>query len=244
MRAIIAFLVGTAAAGLITLPPSPAAAASIEIAPTTIDLPLGSRTAVFYVVNHGSKPIVTQVQGFDWRQDDSADRLAPSQSLMISPPMARLAPGQRQIVRLAIAPDAATPDEHAYRLLVSELPDPMARASQGIRILLQFSVPVFQESARQSQAHLVWGAMQRSGGLVITARNSGGRHVKLSNLAVAAQDGQPATMAPKTFAYILAGASHSWTLPARNFRSGETLHVTGRDGSTGAAIDASLVVAP
>jgi fimbrial chaperone protein len=245
MRVIAALVLGTAiAVGLETASLGPAAAGSVEVAPTTIDLPPGSDTAVFYITNRGDHPIVAQIQGMDWRQTDKGDQLDPSGLLTISPPMARLAPGQQQIVRLAAKPDASTTDERAFRLLVSELPDPAARAGGGVRVLLQFSVPVFEAAAHPVQAHLGWQVARSADGFSLVARNTGARHVKLTELSVATADGRSVAIAANAFVYILPGASHRWTIPVRDPRTGEALHIIGRDANTGIAIDASSAVAP
>jgi len=230
------------AVGFETVSLSPAAAGSLEVAPTTVDLPPGSGAAVFYITNRGKQPIIAQIQGFDWRQTETGDQLDASEALTVSPPMARLAPGQQQIVRLAVKPDPDATDERAFRLLVSELPDPSMRAAEGVHVLLQFSVPVFKTGGHPAQAHLDWQAAPSAEGFSLVARNSGARHVKLVDLSFATAGGRPVAVASKAFFYVLPGASHHWTIPARDLKTGETLHVTGRDDATGAAINASLAV--
>src|ERR1700733_1954974 len=130
-----------AAAALLLCAAVPATAGSIEIAPTTIEIP-ASGNAVVYVTNNGNTPVVAQIQPYDWQQSAQGESLTPSNALEVSPPMSRLVPGQRQIVRLAVPP-GSTGTEKSYRILVSELPDPQSPPAQGVRVLLQFSVPVF-----------------------------------------------------------------------------------------------------
>ena len=243
MRATAALVLGMAVVvGFETDSLGPAAAGTLEVAPTTIELPFVSDTGVFYITNRGDQPIVAQVQGFSWRQTDNGDQLDPSDALTVSPPMARLAPGQQQIIRLAVKPDAGATDERAFRLLVSELPDSSAQAAPGVHILLQFSVPVFKAGAQRAQAHLDWQVVRSADGLSLLAHNTGARHVKLRDLALATPDGKPVAIAPGTFAYILPAASHRWTIPARALNTREPLHITGRDDTTGAAIDSQLAV--
>lgn len=243
MRAIAALALGMmVAVGFETISLGSAAAGSLEVAPTTIDLPPGSGMAVFYVTNRGDTAVMVQIQGLDWRQTEKGDQLDPSEALTVSPPMARLAPGQQQIVRLAVKPDLGATDERAFRLLVSELPDPSMQAAEGVHVLLQFSVPVFKAGAHLAQPHLDWQAASSSEGFSLVAHNSGARHVKLVNLSFVTAGGRPVAVAPRAFFYILPGASHRWSIPARDVKTGETLHVTGRDDATGAAIDASLAV--
>src|SRR5262245_42821280 len=77
-----------------------ARAGSLEAAPTTIQMPGGNPNAILYVTNHEARPVAFQVEAFAWRQDQGDDALTPTTVLQASPPIARLAPGQRQVVRL------------------------------------------------------------------------------------------------------------------------------------------------
>ncbi|MEJ0025034.1 MAG: fimbria/pilus periplasmic chaperone [Rhizomicrobium sp.] len=242
MRALIGLLVaGTV--GLGALGSGPAAAGAFEIAPTTIDLAPGADRAVFYVTNHGSQPIVVQVQGFDWRQTDRGEQLDRSDALTISPPMVRLIPERRQTIRLAIGPGAA-PDERSFRLVVSELPDPQISAPQGVRVLLQLSVPIFVASPHPTPARLAWSAVPSPGGFSLAARNSGTRHAKLMNMVLTTAGGAKVAVAPDTISYILAGVSRRWTVALPGLKAGETLRLTGLDDSDSTAIGTSIIVAP
>ncbi len=237
-QALLSAIMAMAGLGFLS---GPARAGSMEVAPTTIDLPAGSGTAVFYITNRGTVPIVAQIEAYDSHQTEKADRLDRSDSLLVSPPMARLMPAQRQIVRLAFKGAAAAGEERAFRVLVSELPDPQAEAVQGIKVMLQFSVPVFKAGGgAPTSAHLAWNVARGPDGLSLVARNLGTRHVKLSNLALATSGGRQIAIVPKSFAYILAGMSHRWLL-ASDLKSGETLHLTAHDDSADATIDAPVV---
>ncbi len=242
MRALTALLAAVAA-GLGALAPVPAAAGAFEIAPTTIDLAPDADRAVFYITNHGAQPIVVQIQGFDWRQTGTGEQLDRSDTLILSPPMARLIPERRQTVRLAIRPGAA-PVERSFRLIVSELPDPQASASLGVRVLLQLSVPVFVASAHPTPARLAWSAALSPGGVSLAARNTGTRHAKLINMFLTAPGGAKLALAPGTISYILAGVTRRWTVALPGLKPGDALRVTGTDDSDNTTIDASIAVAP
>ncbi len=244
MRALIAFLAaGTVAAGFGAFTSVPAAAGAFEIAPTTIDLAPGADRAVFYITNHGSQPIVVQIQGFDWRQTGAGEQLDRSDVLILSPPMARLIPERRQTVRLAIRPGAA-PAERSFRLIVSELPDPQASASLGVRVLLQLSVPVFVASIHPTPARLAWSAALSPGGVSLEAHNTGTRHAKLMAMVLTTPGGAKVALAPETISYILAGASRRWTVALPGLKPGDALRVTGIDDSDNTTIGAPITVAP
>ncbi len=244
MRALTGLLAASMiAVGLGAMASGPAAAGAFEIAPTTIDLAPGADRAVFYITNHGAQPIVVQIQGFDWRQTDKDEQLDRSDTLAVSPPMVRLVPERRQTVRLAIGP-GARPAERSFRLVVSELPDPQTSAPQGVRVLLQLSVPIFVASAHPTPARLAWSAVASPGGVSLEARNTGTRHAKLMNMFLAAADGAKVAVAPDTISYILAGVSRRWTVALPGLKAGETLRVMGLDDSDSTTIGTSITVAP
>lgn len=149
---------------------------TLDVAPTTLDLKPGV-AGLFYVTNHGARPVTVQIEAMDWHQGDGRDRLVPSTQLLTSPPMARIAPGGRQSVRVMARVDAGR--EHAFRLLVSQLPD-AAGESDGVHVLLQFSVPVFVDHDPQVLPRLRW--LERNGALI--AVNDGPQTVKLEALRV------------------------------------------------------------
>src|ERR1700722_6781800 len=79
-------------------------AASLQVAPTTIELPAKGGSAVFYVSNNGARPIGVHIEGFAWSQSDGTDRLQPSPVLQLSPPIMQLMPGERHTIRLRVGP--------------------------------------------------------------------------------------------------------------------------------------------
>jgi fimbrial chaperone protein len=206
-------------------------AASLEIAPTTIELS-GARNGVFYVSNRGDRPVAVQVEPFDWTQTGGEDRLSPSAALMISPPITELAPGATQTVRLQ-SNESPAASEHAFRLLVSELPAPVTEEAPQVRVLLQLSVPVFEGAGAAGAARLAWTAALVESRLVVTAANLGARRDKLTEVAVVGREAvAPATPSPGP-AYILAGAKRSWSAPATGLRAGDVVTVQYRSGDDG-----------
>ncbi len=245
MRMLFALLAGAGMTlGLGGLDGGSARAGSLEIAPTTIDLPAGNGKAVFYVTNRGSEPVVVQIEGFDWHQTDTADQLERSETLALSPPMTRLLPEQRQTIRLSIKRSGLAKEERSFRLIVSELPDPQASPETGVTMLLQLSVPIFAAGSDPHPAQLVWEAGPGAGGLWLTVRNTGMRRAKLMNLQLTLPDGTPIPIAPNTISYILAGASHRWTNAAAGVKAGDLLRLTGRNENDRTMIDTSVIVGP
>ena len=168
----------------------------MDIVPTTLELQ-PDRAGLFFVTNHGARPVTVQIEAMDWHPQDAAvgspDRLTPSTTLLTSPPMARIAPGGRQSVRVLERGPAQ--GERAFRLLVSQLPD-AAGDGDGVRVLLQFSVPVFVGHDPHAVPQLRWALTDG----MLTARNTGTQTVKLEGLRVNA--------VPRgALSYLLPGAS-------------------------------------
>jgi P pilus assembly chaperone PapD len=192
---------------------------AMDIAPTLVRLAPG-KAGLFYVTNHGAAPLTVEMRAMDWRQDAGRDLLSPSSVFFTSPPVVTIAPGARQSVRLL----AQKPG--AYRLLVSELPDPAADPGQ-VKVLLQFSVPVF---AGDLGTPLVSFSASRDGaGLVLHAVNSGPAPVKLSGptLGGIVLDRGPV--------YLLPGARRDFSVTGA-----ASLHLTAHDVLSGRDFDADV----
>ena len=190
-----------AVAAICQIAAPPAAAGTLEVAPTTVVFGQAAKTGVLYVNNYGSMPVTVQIEPFDWSQSGGKDRLVTSDALMVSPPIAAIPPQGKQTVRLMIAP-AAGAGERSFRLLISELPDRMKRVDHSVQVLTQFSVPVFAAGTDRCSGKLVWEARLGGGELKLTARNEGPCHAKLAGLDVVARrrqtlaDGKRAQLRP------------------------------------------------
>lgn len=192
---------------------------SMDVAPTLVRLAPG-KAGLFYVTNHGAAPLTVEMRAMDWRQDAGRDVLSPSSVFFTSPPVVTIAPGVRQSVRLL------TEKPGAYRLLVSELPDPAADPGR-VKVLLQFSVPVF---AGDLGTPLVSFSASRNGAaLVLSAVNRGLAPVKLSGptLGGVVLDRGPV--------YLLPGARRDFSVTGAT-----SLHLTAHDVLSGRDFDADV----
>ena len=213
----------------------PALAGAFEVAPTTIELSPKARTALVRITNRGDQAVTIQVRPYDWRQSGGKDTLTPSTALLVSPATARLAPGGRQVVRLReLGPDSETA-EQAHRLLVRELASADAVAAGQVRMLLQFSLPVFAPTAAPGAAGLSWDARLAGGQLILKAANLGPRHAKLVNLTIIG-DGAAAKSEVAQMAYVLSGATRSWRLPVGALDLAANLVLRAEDGRTGRSL--------
>ena len=123
-----------------------AMAAEFTVSPVRIFMTPRDRAVAVTVTNEGNDEIVMQADLFQWKQNaDGSDDLKPTEDLVLSPPILKVPPKSRQVVRLARLTPPPAGEELTYRMIVREVPE--ARKLQpgetGVQIALAFSLPVF-----------------------------------------------------------------------------------------------------
>lgn len=214
---------------------------SLSVAPTTVEVP-PEGLAELYVINRSNAPTLVQIEPFDWNQPDGQDRLAESSSLQVSPPMARVESGQRQLIRLRVP--VSGDGEHSYRLLVSQLPDTSANNDKAIKVLLQFSVPVFAGAPEHGEPSLQWRLARSGDGTALQVHNGGSTRAKLVHIALSVAGGAPVEVAPNALTYVLAGATRRWILHEPALRAGALVDVATQGEGRSAPVHETVIVSP
>ncbi len=197
------------------IPGAALASGGLSVSPITLEFAGGGSAKVMEVSNPGDSTTDVQIRLFAWSNAGTEDKYAPSADIAFSPPMFRLAPGARQVVRLAALKPGGD-KEQAYRLFVDQLPS--AQAQNGVQMPVRMVLPLFvqpQASGPRGQdaalAALTWrvafDASRRKARL--TATNDGPRRVRLENLAFV-RDGKPQVIAKGLAGYVLAGQARVW----------------------------------
>ena len=214
------------ACALVTAAPA-AVASGLQIAPTGLEFAPGGAAQALWLTNTGERELRAQVRTFAWTQRNGEDELEPTRALLASPPMLRIAPGERQLVRVIRAGETAGGVEQAFRLLVDELPAEEPQA--GVQYVLRYSVPVFVPGppASTPAAALQWSNTIAGGSLTLDARNDGSTHARLSGAVLLRADGAPIELVPGLLGYVLAGSRMHWSLklPAATETVGARLKV-------------------
>ena len=211
---------------------SAAGAQTLTILPVTISFPARQQAGIVTLVNSGQTDMSIQVRAFAWTQSaDGSDRLEPTDVLAVSPPLATIPAGRKQIVRLVLRQPAQA-GEATYRLLVDQIPGP-AQGS-GIRVTLRSSLPVFAEPQASAAPRLSFGAEITGGALSLFAVNDGKRHETIRSLTLRTADGTSFSPTAGTSPYILPGATRRWLVANAAVRSGESLQLTAATEKPGA----------
>ena len=189
---------------------SPLYADSLQVGPILVQMVEGERAATVSIRNNSPEAVSMQVRTMDWTQSTGEDALAPSQVLAASPPAFTVQPGEAQTVRVVVAGAADSASEHAWRLVVDELPHAPASAGASITTPLRLYVPVFLTPSAGSRSQLHWSAHRTPAGLVVTAQNSGASFERIATATFSADGG--GQVGQEISGYVLAGATRSWTL--------------------------------
>lgn len=212
---------------------APSRAASLQVAPTSLQLSARQNAEALWVSNSGTAPVSVQARVFRWTQRDGRDQLEPTNELVVSPPMQALAAGQQQLIRVVRAQPSAPPTQLAYRVIVDEVPE-LNPAREGMQFVLRYSLPVFVQpeggSAREPdlQSSVI---TQDDGRLVLEVHNRGEGYAQLADLAVGTPQ-QPHIFQPGLVGYVLSGQTMRWPLdiPAARL-AGATLSAKINGGS-------------
>lgn len=212
------------------------AAASILIWPIDPIIRSDERASALWLENQGTTPVTLQIRVVGWSEDEYADRYSDDQTGVIaSPPLATIAPGARQLVRITKTALAVAGRETAYRVLIDELPDFTASArsapvpqmaAMGVNVRMRYSLPLFiygqglrprrdepKDREPLAAANLSWRIATDAGRRFLYVRNQGTGHARLTHVELKAA-GILTGGTPGLFGYVLPGATMRWELPA------------------------------
>lgn len=194
----------------------PATASAIVIWPIDPVIKAGEQATALWLENKGTMPVTMQVRAFAWSQADGSDTLSAQDVIVASPPIARVEPGKRQLVRI-IRRTPGTAAEGTFRLLIDELPPPPPEGTAApvakLAVQMRYSVPLFTyATAETGTPRLSVRVSAGPEGRELRVTNTGTRHARLTDLRVVT--GSHQTMVRAGLAgYVLAGATIAFPLP-------------------------------
>ena len=225
---VIALAVST----LMCVAPVTVNAGSLAVSPVNIEVPNPGATSTIKLSNTGAEPINAQVRVFKWTQIDGVDQLVPTRDVVASPPALKLTAGKENVVRIVRLSKSPVLAEESYRLAVDELPKPPKAANVGVGISLRYSIPVFFTVSGEI-GKLNWTANIMGGQLHLSAKNAGGRRVRLANLKIL-NGGKSLMVGPGLAGYVLKKSSKLWLVKGgASFAPAGTTIIITADGDIG-----------
>ncbi|MDF3932320.1 fimbrial biogenesis chaperone [Pseudomonas citronellolis] len=239
----LALLLAFLLAPLATLPATALADSSILIWPIDPRLEPDQRATALWLENRGSGNALLQVRIFAWSQRDGEEHYQAQHEVVGSPPIVRVEPGARQLVRLTRLAPSAAGREHAYRILIDEVPTPQDDAvvgdGSGIRFRMRYSVPLFLAGpglpSTAPQPELSWRQVETGGKAYLEISNHGAHHARLTRVAFKRGDTR-LSMNEGLLGYVLPGGHLRWPLQ-HPLAGGERLwaEINGQRGEISAA---------
>lgn len=203
------------ALGIASLPGA-ALASAVVIWPVDPTIRAGAQSTALWIENRGGEPVTLQVRSFRWAQNADGDMLDPQSDVLASPPIAEIAPGKRQLVRV-IRRAPVTKPEQSYRLMVDELPTVPAQTTTPVARLavqMRYSIPLFVYAGTAPLTPALDTRIRATAtGRVLTISNSGAMHARLTDIRVGAA-GKETMVRGGLAGYVLPGATLTVPLPA------------------------------
>jgi fimbrial chaperone protein len=219
-----------------------ARAQSLLVIPVNLQIEPGQRATTLTVTNQGASETSIQIRAYAWNQQGGDDQLTTSDAVIVSPPLASIAPGATQVVRLILR-QPPQGREATYRIILDQIPPP---ASPGvIRLVIRMSIPIFAQTTTRAVPHVQFHIERDAGSAFLVALNDGGRHEVIRNAVLWTSDGRKLSTESNASPYILAGATRRWPIAAQGSLPllSETLRLTAR-ADAGAIEQQVRVVTP
>ncbi|VVD69737.1 molecular chaperone [Pandoraea aquatica] len=205
-----AYACGGAFVALVTLCVTDGNGATLQVSPVIVNILPTQPATTLTLGNSGDLPIHGQLRLYAWTQRNGDNVLTPTDALIASPPIVRIEPGDRQIVRLVHVAQKVEGSEQSYRLLVDELPPVDGTPSEGVSIRLRYSLPVFVQANQTRSPSLHFDVRMTQGELEV--RNDGERHAQLGATRVLDASGRSVELTRGLLGYVLAGQTRRFAV--------------------------------
>jgi fimbrial chaperone protein len=222
---------------------APSFAASFSVTPVRIFATPRDRAIAVTISNDGDQELVMQADIFAWNQKPTGeDELVLSEDLVLSPPIVKVAPKSRQVVRLALVGAPKSGQQLTYRMIAREVPE--ARPDAGtmqLQIALAFSIPVFITPPKV-KSDLQCGASRTAADTVsVSCVNSGTAYAQARDVTLNTSAGGK-VVHRELGAYFLPGTKRSFDLKASEgpFKAGPYQLAVSLDDGTTKTFDVTL----
>lgn len=187
-------------------------AGDFSVTPVRIFMTPRDRAIAVTVVNEGDEELVMQAELYTWRQKPGGeDDLVPTEDMILSPPIIKLAAKSRQVVRLARLTTQPITEQLTYRMIVREVPEAKAPTSDlKLQIALAFSLPVFITPPSAKMA--INCTVEKTDTLVANCSNSGSAYAQIRQATILR--GSDSLARFEGGSYILPGIRRSLALKA------------------------------
>ena len=201
---------------------------ALSVLPVNIFFSPGQKATSLTVTNKGNSETAIQIRAYAWNQKGDDDQLAASSDVVLSPPLARIAPGATQVIRLILR---QTPEkrEVTYRILIDQIPPP---AEPGVvHVVLRLSIPIFVKPAIRAFPDVQFHMECDADHIYLVAINAGNLHEAIRDIVLTTSDGRKLKLESGASPYVLSGSTRRWRIATQDNSlplQAETLQLTAR----------------
>jgi fimbrial chaperone protein len=205
-----------------------ASAGSLQVEPVLVDVTAPGAASTVTLRNEGATPINAQIRVFRWSLVNGQEKLEPTDDVIASPPAVTLTSKGQYIARIVRVSKQPVAGEESYRLLVDQLPDLSQQKNGAVNLLVRYSIPVFFGAPDKKRPTVAWSLAVKANKIILTARNSGDRRLRISALSLHGANGRSISFGNGLAGYALGQSTKSWTAPgsARGFASGGAMSIS------------------
>lgn len=197
-------------------------AADISVMPVGLTLSAQQDRQAITVTNQGKERVTIQVDKVVWTQTNGQDKYAPTQDLLVNPPLFSILPGGSQILRVGLIRPPNGEKEAAYRIFLREVPlgpggaASLRNADNGqVRMMLEIRLPIYVTPTKIVRTQ-EWHAQRNvDGSIALDVVNTGNVHLVVGELQLFLADavaGQPPFAITKTSSAVFPGQSRRWEM--------------------------------
>ena len=190
-----------------------ASAQSLSVLPVNIFMAPGQQASSLTVTNLGSTSTSIQIRAYAWNQDGDKDILSPSDQVIASPPIATIAAGASQVVRLVLR-ERPPARESTFRILLDQIP-PASSEAGVVHVVLRLSIPIFAQPPARVNPDVQFHLEAQGGEMYLVGINNGRRHMAIREVELSTSDGRKLETAAGSSPYILAGVTRHWKIDAK-----------------------------
>lgn len=212
-------------------------AGNFSVNPVRIFVAPRDRATALTITNEGNEPLVMNAELFSWKQDDKGEQvITVTDDLIMTPPVTKIAPKSKQVVRIALLRPRPANEQLTYRIIVTEFLEarPVTLENVQLPMATAFSIPIFvtpRGVAKKVSCDVVRAA---EGAHKVVCENTGNAYSHVSKFELNTPAGDKLAYL-ETGGYLLAGVKRSFDLaPAAksSFPAGPTkLNVRLEDSS-------------
>ena len=187
------------------------------VTPVRIYMNPADRAVAVTITNDSDKDLVMQADLFVWKQKAGGeDDLTLTDDLLLSPPIIKLGPKARQVVRLARLHPLVQPQQQTYRLVIREIPEAQPNTgNMQLQIAVAFSIPIFITPPNAKSQLDCKATRSAADSINVTCGNNGTAYAQIINMNVSDSNGEKLA-SRSNGGYILPGIVRSFDVKSEN----------------------------